>query len=246
LINKVLLIGGSGNLGSHIIKSKYFLNIKYPSKKYLNILNKKKIEKYLLKNDFNLVLHCAAMARVTECEENRKKAKKINVDGTRNIVNSIIKTNKKKKKNIKLIFISSDAVYPSTKGNYKENDNLAPYNFYGKTKLEGEKIVKKLKNYIIIRTRFFDKSKISFKYSATNIYTSSLEVNILVKYLFRLIDIDFKGIINVGRKKISDYSNYKKFKKNLRPCDKSKIFNKLNFKIASDASMNISKLSKIL
>ena len=41
--------------------------------------------------------------------------------------------------------------------------------------------------------------------------------------LFKLIDIDFKGIINVGRKKISDYSNYKKFKKNLRPCDKAKI-----------------------
>ena len=137
-------------------------------------------------------------------------------------------------------------MYASTKGNYKENDKTSPYNIYGLTKLKGEKIVKKLKNYMIIRTRFFDKKKIPFKYSAVNIYTSSLEVNKLVKYISMLIKKKFQGTINVGGPKISDYKNYKKYKKNLKPCDKSKILNELNFKIATDASLNISKLKKIL
>ncbi len=243
LKNNILLLGGSGTLGSRIVKSKIFSNLKYPSKKKLNISNKKNIEKYLFKNNINLVLHCAALARVKECENNKKKAKKINVDGTRNIVNSILKF---KKKSIKLVFISSDAVYPSTKGNYKETDRLSPYNAYGWTKVKGEKIVKKLKKYIIIRTRFFDKRKIAFKYSATNIYTSSLEVDKLVKYISILIKKNFQGIINVGRPKISDYKNYKKYKKNLKPCDKSKILNKINFKIATDASLNIKRLKKFL
>ena len=56
----------------------------------------------------------------------------------------------------------------------------------------------------------------------------------------------FKGIINIGGKKVSDYKKYKKFKSIIKPCDKSKILSDLNFKIAIDASMNISKLKKIL
>ena len=244
--NNILLLGGTGTLGSQIIKSKIFLNLKYPTKNKLNILNKKKIEKYLVINNISLIIHCAALARVKKCELDKNKAKKINVIGTENIVNSIIKVKKNYKRDVKLVFISSDAVYSSVKGNYKETDRLSPYNVYGWTKLKGEKIVKKLKNFIIIRTRFFDKKKIPFKYSATNIYTSSLEVNKLIKFISKLINKNFQGIINVGGPKISDYKKYKKYKKNLLPCDKSKILNELNFKIATDASLNINKLKKFL
>ena len=246
MTNNILLLGGSGTLGSKIIKSKFFSNLKYPKKKMLNILNKKQIENYLIKKNIDLVLHCAALARVKDCEFDKNKAKKINIIGTHNIVKSILKIQKIKKKDIKLVFISSDAVYASTRGNYKETDKTSPYNIYGLTKLKGEKIVKKLKNYMIIRTRFFDKKKIPFKYSAVNIYTSSLEVNKLVKYISMLVKKKFQGTINVGGPKISDYKNYKKYKKNLEPCDKSKILNELNFKIATDASLNVSKLKKIL
>jgi len=246
LTNNILLLGGSGTLGSKIIKSKFFPNLEYPKKKMLNILNKKQIENYLVKKKIDLVLHCAALARVKDCEFDKNKAKKINIIGTDNIVKSILKIQKIKKKDIKLVFISSDAVYASTRGNYKETDKTSPYNFYGLTKLKGEKIVKKLKNYMIIRTRFFDKKKIPFKYSAVNIYTSSLEVTKLVKYISILVKKKFQGTINVGGPKISDFKNYKKYKKNLEPCDKSKILNELNFKIATNASLNISKLKKIL
>ena len=246
MTNNILLLGGSGTLGSKIIKSKFFSNLKYPKKKMLNILNKKQIENYLIKKNIDLVLHCAALARVKDCEFDKNKAKKINIIGTHNIVKSILKIQKIKKKDIKLVFISSDAVYASTRGNYKETDKTSPYNIYGLTKLKGEKIVKKLKNYMIIRTRFFDKKKIPFKYSAVNIYTSSLEVNKLVKYISMLVKKKFQGTINVGGPKISDYKNYKKYKKSLKPCDKSKILNGLNFKIATNASLNVSKLKKIL
>ena len=246
LKNNILLLGGSGKLGSKIIKSKIFHNLKYPTKNKLNILNKKKIEKYLVINNISLIIHCAALARVKKCELDKNKAKKINVIGTENIVNSIIKVKKNYKRDIKLVFISSDAVYSSVKGNYKETDRLSPYNVYGWTKLKGEKIVKKLKNFIIIRTRFFDKKKIPFKYSATNIYTSSLEVNKLIKFISKLINKNFQGIINVGGPKISDYKKYKKYKKNIKPCDKTVIFNSTNVKLASDASLNLKKFNRLI
>ena len=243
---KTLLLGGSGNLGSSIIKSRLFNNIKYPNKKKLNILSQRMIEKYLQKNNIELIIHCAGMARVRECEQNKLMAFKTNVTGTSNISKSIQNIKKKKNKIIKLVYISSDAVYPSTNGNYRETHKLKHYNYYGLTKIKGEKIVNKLHSYIIIRTRFFNKKKIKFKYSATNLFNSGLEVSEIVKYIYRLIKKNFKGVINVGGPRVSDYKKYKRFKSNLKPCDKSKILSELNFKIAIDASMNLSKLKRLL
>ena len=242
LKNKILLLGGSGTLGKHIIKSNLFSNLINPSKKKLNILNQHNIEKFIINKKINLILHCAALARVKECENNKKKAININVKGTSNVVKAILNT----RNNIKLIFISSDAVYSPNKGNHKENDKLNPYNFYGWTKLLAEEQVKQLKKHIIIRTRFFDKNNIPFNYSAKNIYTSSLEVTELVKYISKLIKKNFQMIINVGGPKISDFKKYSKYKKNMESCDKSKIFKNLNLKIATDASLNINKLKRII
>ena len=72
----ILLLGGSGTLGSKIIKSKFFPNLKYPSKKKLNILDKKKVKNFLIKNEIDLIIHAAALARVKECELDKLKAKK--------------------------------------------------------------------------------------------------------------------------------------------------------------------------
>ena len=244
--NNVLLLGGSGTLGSSIIKSELFKDLLYPNSNELNILNQKQLEKYFLKHNIKLIIHCAALARVRDCESNKDKALKINVKGTSNIVNAILKLNKNYNKKIKLIFISSDAVYKSCDGKYKETDKLSAYNFYGTTKIKGEKLVKKLNNYIIIRTRFFDKKNIKFKHYAYNIFTSSLEVEKLAKYIFKLVQKKFNGTINIGRSKISDYKLYKRFKKTIKPCDKNEIIQNLSLKIATDASLDLSKMQKIL
>ena len=134
----------------------------------------------------------------------------------------------------------------STRGNYKETDNLKSYNYYGWTKIQGEKAIKKLNSYTIIRTRFFNKYKIKFNYAAVNIYTSSIEVRKLVKYLNRIIKKKFKGVLNVGGKRVSDFEKYNKYKKNIKPCDKSKIFNNLDLKLATDASLNLEKFNKLI
>ena len=246
LKNNILLLGGSGTLGKAIIESRLFNNLNYPTSKTLNILNQKKIEDFLIKNKIKIILHCAALARVKECEKNKKKAFRINVLGTKNIVKSVNNCWKKNNLNIRVIFISSDAVYPSTRGNYKETDKLKSYNYYGWTKIQGEKAIKKFNIYTIIRTRFFNKYKIKFNYAAVNIYTSSIEVRKLVKYLNRIIKKKFKGVLNVGSKRVSDFEKYNKYKKNIKPCDKSKIFNNLDLKLATDASLNLEKFNKLL
>ena len=51
----------------------------------------------------------------------------------------------------RLIFFSSQYVYPGTKGNYKEEDALKPWNNYAWSKLGGECAVQMYKNSLIIR-----------------------------------------------------------------------------------------------
>jgi len=243
---KVLLIGGSGNLGSYIFNSKIFPNIIAPTKKELNILNIESIKNFFKKKNFDLVINCAAMARMRECEKNPSRAINTNINGTINLVKAIIKYEKEKNKNIKFIHISTDGVYPSTKGNYSESSELRPYNVYGWTKLASEFIVKFLKNYVIIRTRFFNKRKIKFYDAATDIFTSSIEIDELIKYIKKISIKNFVGIINVGSTRKSDFDNYKVYKKNIQPTKRKRILKKINFDIAKDSSLNLNLLKKIL
>lgn len=238
----ILVLGGSGQLGSHLKTRRYFKGHYFPTKKTLDITKKSMLKKYIKDNKINIILNCAAIARMRECEKNRKKAYNVNVNGCKNLVTVIKELSDK---NIKLVHVSSDAVYPSTHGNYNEKSKLKPYNFYGKTKLLSEKIIKKLDNFIIIRTRFFIKNNIKFKTAAIDSYTSSIEVNKLVKYIIILIKINFKGVINVGGERVSDYNLYKKYKK-IKICYHSDIQNKLDFKISKDASMRCDKLKKLI
>ena len=122
-IRKVLLIGGTGNLGSSIIKSKVFRNLDSPSKRSLNLLKRSSISRFL-KNGYHLIINCAGIARMKECEKNPFKAIEVNIFGTLNLIKELINYETNFKKQVRLIHISSDGVYPSTKGNYSENSPL--------------------------------------------------------------------------------------------------------------------------
>ena len=149
------------------------------------------------------------------------------------------------KKKIKLIHISTDGVYPSAKGNYFENSKPKPYNVYGWTKYCSETLVKMLENYVVIRTRFFDKTNIRFNTAATDIFTSMMEVQNLVKEIKYMSLKKFNGVINIGEKRRSDFENYKKFNPNIKPCKRKDIIKDLSFEIAKDASMNLNLFKKI-
>ena len=102
-----------------------------------------------------------------------------------------------------------------------------------------------LEKYIIIRTRFYNSEKINYRFSASDIFTSQLEINLIPRYIGYLIKENYNGIINVGGKKISDYALYKKIKPNLKPFKRKNLVKKLNFQIAFDASLNSNKFKKI-
>ena len=67
----------------------------------------------------------------------------------------------------------------------------------------------------------------------------------LVKNIIFLIKNKFNGVINVGGKKKSDYDFIKRFNKKILKTSSKEIFQKLDYRIAIDASLNISLLKNL-
>ena len=60
---KILITGGQGRFANILKQSKLRLNLIFPSKKQLNILDIKSIERYIKKHRPKYLNHCAALSR---------------------------------------------------------------------------------------------------------------------------------------------------------------------------------------
>ena len=132
-MKKIIFTGGNGRFAKVFKKIKNNYKIFYPKKTELNIENLKSIKKYFTKIKPNYLIHCAALSRPMKIHENNiSKSISTNIIGTSNIVKicNLYKT--------KLIYFSTNYVYPGKKGNYKENDPVLPINKYAISKLGGE------------------------------------------------------------------------------------------------------------
>lgn len=146
---KYLITGGTGQLGYDIIKeliSRGELNYLAPTTKEMNITNKDEVEKVILGYKPDIIFHCAAYTAVDKAEEDKENCYNVNVNGTKNIVSVAEKIN------AKVVYISTDYVFDGTKeGIYEIDDKTNPINYYGYTKLMGEKEVQQLNDYLIVR-----------------------------------------------------------------------------------------------
>jgi len=127
------ITGSTGILGGNIIKNLKFNFIIFKG----DITKKKVVENWIKSNEFDFILHLAAIVPIKNVENNYKYAKKVNYSGTKNLVDSIVKYKKK----IRSIFLASTThVYQIKKKHIKisENQKIKPYSKYGKTKLLAE------------------------------------------------------------------------------------------------------------
>ncbi len=232
---KIVISGGSGRFGTYLKKIRTKHKLFFPSKKQLDILNKKSIYKYLKKNKPEILIHLAGLSRPMNIHEKDViKSINLNIIGTANIT-MVCST-----LNIKLIYFSTNYVYPGKRGNYRETDPLLPVNNYAWSKLGGETSVQLYKNSLILRVCMTEKPFVHKK-AFVNVKTSFTYHQEAAKILFKLLNK--KGIINLGGKKQSIYNFAKKDNKKIK-----KIYLKKNIKsiMPFDSSINLSKLKKIL
>ena len=234
-MKKIIFTGGSGRFATifRLVKHKY--QIEYPSKTKLNIENFNSVLKYLIKNKPDYLIHCAALSRPMKIhEKNISKSILTNIIGTSNIVRAC------SQKNIKLIYFSTNYVYPGTKGNYSENDPVLPINNYAISKLGGECAVQMYKNSLILRISMTEKPFIH-KEAFNDVEMNFMYHEQLAKNLLKLIN--HKGIINVGGFKKTVYDFAKKDNPNVKSVTSKKILGK---QFPRKQTMNLKKYHKII
>ena len=159
-INKIVVAGASGALGSSLINNKlknykyYGLTYKKQKNNFLscNLTIKKNVFKILNLIKPELIINAAAIIDINYCEKYPKKSFKVNYIINRNICDWILTHSP----TTKLLFISSDQVYGLKKLNNIEKIH-SPINVYGKHKIKSEKYISKINNYLILRVNFVGK-----------------------------------------------------------------------------------------
>lgn len=154
LIKKnILIIGSSGFVGKHLCKyfsKKNFLTFHINRSKNKNknsficdISNFKQLNRLIksFKIKFDIIINLSG-----QDTHDQKLLKKTIIQGNKNLIRIF------KKSNPKIIYMSSVLVYGNSKNIQSENSKIKPSIGYGKIKLSGENLYKKLyKNYLIVR-----------------------------------------------------------------------------------------------
>lgn len=249
------ITGSTGSLGQEILKSQRFKFIRYKK----DIRSKSDLKKWFQDNQFDAIIHLAAIVPIKEVNSNQKKAYDVNFIGTKNLV---IETKNHK---IKWFFFASTShVYASNKNKISEKNNSKPLSYYGFTKKKSEiYIIKKFlnsntkycigrifsttnsnqkKNYLVpdLKKKIKNTNKV-ITLSNLNHYRDFISMKDISKIIFFLLIKKYEGIINLGTgkkvqlKKIAKIIA-KKYKKKLKFEDNKKA----TYHIA-----NISKLKKI-
>ena len=221
---KIIITGANGMLGSSLCRLYHNINEVYALHRdkecfstcladhSLDLTDSTQLKKLFSQIKPDLVIHCAGLTSVDECEKEPDLAVVANVSVTENIAN--ICSNK-----TNLVYISTDQVYGETEDHSEESQDLKPVNQYGKTNLEGEQKVRQYSsNYIIVRTNIFGWNVKPGRVSSAEWIYHSLknvkEITLFSDYTFspiyteclgeiilRLVEKDYSGVFNVGSPK---------------------------------------------
>jgi len=227
-MNKILFFGASGRLGKNwvkdlikdnkvfvnIFKNKLFIKNKNFFYKKFDFENIKNLITFCKKKKISHIINCIALTNIEICEKDKKRANYLNYLIAKRL------TYVSKFLDIPIIYISTDMLFDGKKKTkYFETDKPSPVNYYSKSKLLGEKEVKKYKKGLIIRTNFYgsnNKNNVTFSdkiyYSKNkiflwkNIYFTPINIKILIKIINFLINKKIYGVYNVSaNKKISKF-----------------------------------------
>lgn len=166
------------------------------------------IERLLDQIQPELVLNCAAMANIDNCESEPDRARRINVEFPRELAAACAK------RSLRLIHLSTDAVFDGTRGDYSETDEPNPRGVYTTTKLDGERaVLEVMPEALLARVNFYgwslfgQRSLAEFFYynlsdqkpvnGFTDVYFCPLEVTLLAEILLRLSQSGCGGLYHV-------------------------------------------------
>lgn len=145
----ILITGANGQLGRELAKQyhrKKGIHIILTDIADLDITNGATVNNFVNANKPDVIINCAALTDVEKCETDIDMAYKINTIGPKNLASAANQIG------AEIIQVSTDYVFAgNVNKSLTEFDEVNPQSIYGKTKLQGEILVKNLnpKHYIV-------------------------------------------------------------------------------------------------
>lgn len=175
---KCLVTGTNGQLGYDIVKeleNKGYKDIVATDRETLDITNKQQVEEKIFQEKPDVIFHCAAYTAVDKAEDDPDSCKRVNVEGTVNLVEVASKIG------AKFVYISTDYVFDGEKdGMYEVDDKTNPQSVYGKTKYQGEEAVRTLEKHFIVRISWvFGKNGKNFIKTMLRLADEKEELNVV-------------------------------------------------------------------
>lgn len=163
------------------------------------------------------IIHCAAATNLDWCESHAEESEQLNVHAS-SLLSEIARDLK-----AQFIYISTDAVFDGTRGNYSEMDKPCPLNVYARTKLAGEHaVLERHGSALIVRVNIYGwnaQQKLSLGEwflkqlqeekevpGFTDVTFCPILVNDLAGVLLRMLDRGLSGLYHLaGSERISKY-----------------------------------------
>jgi len=148
---RILLIGKNGQLGREcfeVLSTRY--DLLAVGSREMDITDPVQVEETVRTYQPDMIVNCAAFAKVDAAEQQRELACRVNIEGPRHLAKSLARHGGI------LLHLSTDYVFAGNKTipeAYLEEDEVGPLSYYGHTKLEGESVIRReLDRYLIVRT----------------------------------------------------------------------------------------------
>src|SRR5215813_10835847 len=125
------ITGAGGLIGNYLVQTAPRFasswRVRGLTRNELDLQNFDAVRRTFLQDSPDLVIHCAALSKTQECEQNPELARKLNVNVT-NLLSELAA-------NVPFIFFSSDLVFDGRQGNYDESSTVNPLGVYAGTKV---------------------------------------------------------------------------------------------------------------
>jgi dTDP-4-dehydrorhamnose reductase len=151
---RILITGASGLLGANValeaaaaghrvfgVTNRSPLRTQAFTVLTANLLDTGVIDRLLEHTQPDWVIHCAALANLEDSEKDPGLARRLNSELPGILAEACRKGGARLRQPIRLLHVSTDAVFDGIKGNYTEADEPRPQNVYAQSKLDGERAV---------------------------------------------------------------------------------------------------------
>jgi len=232
----ILVTGGEGALAGELLRLDP--GVDAPPRSLLDVSSEASIERYCADRRHTVIIHAAAVTN-RFAEDVDEEYLRSNIIGTANVVLWA------RRRGLRLVYVSTDYVYPGERGGYTEDSVLLPVNRYAASKLGGEMAVRLYDNSLIVRTSFY--RELPFARSCVDQFTSRIPIAEAARAVYALAcRPEIRGVVNVGtpaRRSLHDIVRAE-FNPATEPIRRADIA--IAYRLPPDTSMDTSHFHRIM